>query len=122
MRGVHSLLPHIPYWLVKVSALVGGVGVLIQWGGKLLLQLLEKYHLSYDEPVWTILRDNPKFKHTGTSNNQPMYDRTIDAPFSAGELAQQLHRFKWRVSASLRRLEKRGKIKEVSGGWVRKDK
>jgi predicted Rossmann fold nucleotide-binding protein DprA/Smf involved in DNA uptake len=48
-----------------------------------------------------------------------MYDKNVDAPFSAEELAERLDRYQWRVVGSLQRLEKSGKIREMSGGWVR---
>jgi predicted Rossmann fold nucleotide-binding protein DprA/Smf involved in DNA uptake len=107
---------------VKLLALLGGVGTLFHWGGKLLMHLLERLHLKFDEPVWAILRDTPKHKEIGTSGDKPFYDRTVDAPFDAGELARRLHRYKWTVVGSLQRLEKRGKIREISGGWVRNHK
>ena len=54
------------------------------------MHALDKIYLKYDEPVWAILRDNPKFKRSGTSGDEPMYDKNVDAPFSAEELAERL--------------------------------
>jgi hypothetical protein len=86
------------------------------------MHLMDKAYMRYDEGVWRVLRDEPKFLQTGTQSDRPIYDRNIDAPFRPSELSGRLKRFEWLVEGSLHRLEKRGKIKEVRGGWVRKDK
>jgi len=113
---VHS---HLPSWVYKALAAVGGVGVLHQWVSKLVVYLMNIFWNSRDVPVWAVLRV-PKFKPSHTHNNWTFYS-TDEIPYSPEEIATKVHRSIRSVTSSLHRLEKRGKVKELQGGWQRKE-
>ena len=55
------------------------------------------------------------------SNNQKYYSRD-EIPYSVEELIEQADRSRRAILGSVHRLEKRGEVKEVHGGWQRKEK
>lgn len=76
---------------------------------------------SYDEPIWEILRQ-PKHKVTHISGGVSVRSFSEEIPYPLEEVAKQVGRCKVFVRLSLKRLEKRGKVKDVHGGWQRKER
>jgi predicted Rossmann fold nucleotide-binding protein DprA/Smf involved in DNA uptake len=113
---------HFPAWAITALAAIGGFGVLYRELIKPMLQYLktrwEEYH---DKSVWETIRE-PKYRHSHTSSNEEFYDQGREIPYSLDELRKQHDRSEHSLRRSLSRLEKRGKVKEVAGGWQRKEK
>ena len=108
------------HWFYKLLAAVGGIGVILREVAKpLILSLTEKYFVGHDQPVWNLLL-SPKFKEHYFSETLT-FATEEEIPYSVEELAEKTKRARRSVIASLHRLEKRGKVKEVAGGWQRKE-
>jgi predicted Rossmann fold nucleotide-binding protein DprA/Smf involved in DNA uptake len=111
---------HLPIWLYKALAAIGGVGFLVQQVAKpLLVSMIDKYLAKHDESVWVIVRE-PRHKVVFWQHNVPFYDTPPkDSPYSLSEIAKRVNRKESSVLRSLKRLEKRGKVKDVHEGWTR---
>jgi predicted Rossmann fold nucleotide-binding protein DprA/Smf involved in DNA uptake len=111
-----------PSWAVELLATIGGFGFIFQEGIKPLLKFLKaQWQERRDEPIWVILKQ-PKFKPTHISGFQQRHDPNAELPYSQEEISKQVGRSNSSIRRSLSHLEKRGKVKEVSGGWQRKEK
>ena len=81
----------------------------------------------HDAPVWAVVRE-PKYKvRPENHGNRPqpggkVFDYNTELPYSLNEVADKANRSERSIVGSLRRLEKRGKVKDVHGGWQRKEK
>ena len=118
------VLPHLhfPPWAVKWLAAIGGFGVLYREVIKPLFgSFVESWHDQHDRKVWEIVK-KPKFKPAHIANNVQYYDFNQEIPYAVNEIATHISRSDRSVQGSLRRLEKRGKVKEVTSGWQRKEK
>lgn len=71
---------------------------------------------SYDEPIWLVIRE-PQYG-VQTSGGERS-DGNQEIPYSLNDIQSRVGRAHRSVLASLRRLEKRRKAKEVHGGWQR---
>lgn len=110
---------NLPAWLYKALAAIGGIGFLIQNVARpAVIAAIRKYLESHDEPVWMVVRE-PRFKMEGMQGGKPFYSRSIEAPYPLMEIAERVKRTQSSVRRSLHRLEKRGRAKDVHGGWMR---
>lgn len=82
--------------------------------------LIERFWDRRDDPVWSVIR-NPRFRPEHTAGTHTFYTKD-ELPYSMEELAAETGLSKRSVFNALRRLEKRGKVKEVELGWQRKEK
>jgi hypothetical protein len=113
---------HFPPWAIKWLAAIGGFGVLYREAIKPMVgSFVEFWREWHDREVWETVKE-PKFKLSHTTNGKKYYDVNQEIPYATHEIAEHISRSERSVQGSLRRLEKRGKVKEVSSGWQRKEK
>jgi DNA-binding MarR family transcriptional regulator len=74
--------------------------------------------IGHDDPVHEIVR-KPKYKPIYVQNNVAAYDSQVEIPYTPEEIANQVGRKQSSVIRSLKRLEKRGRVRDVHGGWKR---
>jgi DNA-binding MarR family transcriptional regulator len=84
----------------------------------LLVSLIERYQVGHDQPVWEVVRE-PKYKPIYSQMNVTTYDPEVELPYTVTEIAKRIDRKESSVLRSLKRLEKRSKVKDVHGGWKR---
>lgn len=75
---------------------------------------------SYDQKVWDVVK-HPRLRNYAGGRVQNNWDRMMphdNVPYTVTEISQQLKRREFAVSMSLRRLEKRGKVRETHEGWL----
>lgn len=108
----------VPSWLYKTFAIFG-VGFVVQHTVKIMALLYNKACQVYDEPLWRVVR-TPKFKVDHFHADKAYYGKE-EIPYPVEQLAKTLSRSIWSVTSSIHRLEKRGKVKEIDGGWQRKE-
>ena len=112
---------HLPAWVYQALAAIGGIGFILQQIVKpMLIHLKDEFFTRHDQPVWKVVKE-PKPKVAGWTGGQPFYDATREAPYSLEELTGKVGRSRRSILNSLTRLEKRGKVKELHGGWQRKE-
>jgi predicted Rossmann fold nucleotide-binding protein DprA/Smf involved in DNA uptake len=113
---------HLPAWAYKTLAAIGGFGFIFQQAIKpMLLYVKDVLCKRHDQPVWEVIKQ-PKPKLAGWQGDKPFYEANAEAPYSTKELSEKVGRSNHSVLNSLSRLEKRGKVKELHGGWQRKEK
>jgi len=98
---------------------VGGSTFLFQQALKLLTSLTNRLLQYHDQPVWEVLRE-PNFKPDHSQGGRIFYSKE-EIPYLTVNLAEKVGRKESSVLSSVRRLEKRGKVKEVHPGWQRKE-
>ncbi len=77
--------------------------------------LLERY----DQPVWEIIKQ-PKYKPHYLTAGKQVY-MNVEIPHQLEDIAVIAGRSSYSILKSLKRLEARGKVKELHGGWQRKE-
>jgi hypothetical protein len=96
-----------------------GLGALLTGGFKRLFNPVLDWALeTYDQKVWDVVK-HPRFVPSGASGSNfgpPPVLKPI--PYSAPEIAAKIKRRELTVRGSLKRLEKRGKVKETHEGWL----
>jgi hypothetical protein len=112
-------LSRIPEWAYRALAALGGFGFLFQ---QLIMPMLKSLATRlwnrHDARVWEILRQpNPKPEHI--TGGKTYYRGEI--PYPVELVIEKAARSKRSVLASLHRLERLGKVKDVHGGWQRKE-
>jgi hypothetical protein len=111
---------HLPAWLLSALVAIGGWKIFEKLALPILKHLYGHFLGNHDAPVWQIVRQ-PKYRKYGSQNNWT-YQTQIELPYTAEEIAFIVSRSVGSVLASLRRLEKQGKVVELHDGWKRKDK
>lgn len=109
----------IPAWIYKLGSL-SGFGFLYQLLKPVFSTFINRRLEAHDQSVWDVLK-HPKMKAEGTQGDVPFYGST-EVPYSIEELAAKVKRSTRSVRGSCRRLERRGRVKELVGGWQRKEK
>ncbi len=110
---------HLPAWAYLVLGTVGAF-VVHQFLKPMLISLTNLFWSRHDEPVWEVLKE-PKFRPWHESGGKISYTAE-EIPYSIEQLTAEIGRSKRSILSALRRLEKRGKVKEVHLGWLRKEK
>jgi len=105
--GLYKALAAIGVWNIVEKLILPGIKSLYN-------HIMEKR----DQSVWAIVRE-PKQKPLGTQGGKTFYDKHVEVPHTVPEIAKRIGRKESNVTSSLRRLEKRGKVKDVHGGWQR---
>jgi hypothetical protein len=112
---------HLPAWVQTVAA-IGGFGFIFKEILKPMFTSLRELFLNrHDAPVWAIVRE-PRFKVHHTQGDRKFFDYNVELPYSVKEVADKTHRSESSILGSLKRLETRGKVKDIHGGWQRKEK
>jgi hypothetical protein len=111
---VHWLWQILHHWWVAF-----GLGALLSDTLKRLIAPLVDWVLeTYDQKVWDVVK-HPRFVPSGASGSNFGPTPVLKAiPYTAAEIATQINRREFMVTASLKRLEKRGKVKETHEGWL----
>jgi predicted Rossmann fold nucleotide-binding protein DprA/Smf involved in DNA uptake len=110
-------MPHIPAWIIKALAAIGGWNLFEKLIVPMLKLAYQKITARHDEPVWIVVRQ-PKYKQFPSSQNWVVTPE-VELPYTVQEIANRTGRSESSVTSSLKRLEKRGKVKDVHGGWKR---
>ena len=77
----------------------------------------------YDQKIWDVVK-HPQLRNYAGGRVQTNWDQMMphdNVPYTVTEIAKQLKRREFMVRMSLRRLEKRGKVKETHEGWLVKN-
>jgi predicted transcriptional regulator len=59
----------------------------------------------------------PKYQKRSGGEQNWTFDTQVELPYTVEEIAEAVNRKQGSVLRSLRHLEKRGKVKDVHGGW-----
>lgn len=87
-----------------------------------MVQYLQKRWQEHrDQPIWETIRE-PKYKLHHIDGSGEHHDKQCELPYSLDDLTKKFGRSVGSISRSLNRLERRGKVKDVAGGWQRKEK
>jgi predicted Rossmann fold nucleotide-binding protein DprA/Smf involved in DNA uptake len=115
----HQIIGFLKSWQGAAAASFALLAT-IYYGPKKMLETWDWYidRIGHDDPVSEIVR-KPKHKPIYVQNNVAAYDSQVEIPYKPEEIANQIGRKQSSVIRSLKRLEKRGKVKEVHGGWER---
>ena len=106
-------------WLLKALAAIGGWNVLEKLILPLIKSLYANWREKHDQPVWAVVRQ-PRYKVVYWVQGVAMYDNPPqELPYTASEISERVKRKEESILQSLKRLEKRGKVKDVHGGWIR---
>lgn len=127
-RDAYNVLVHWLTWHQIGQLLQSWQGVLAAgfallgtayYGPRKMLETWDWYiaRIGHDDPVWAVVRE-PKYKPQSSQNNFTTYTK-IELPYTAKEIGDRIRRKESSVTRSLKRLEKRNKVKDVHGGWLR---
>jgi hypothetical protein len=102
------------YWIAL------GLGALLgDWIKRLGEPVIEFLVERYDRPVWNAIKV-PRY-HVAAPQllvSGGYVPPRRPKPYAVGEITDSVHRKQFLVLMSLRRLEKRGKVKETHEGWM----
>lgn len=88
---------------------------------RLISPMTELFLDRYDQKVWDVVK-HPRHSYGAGGQVVVSGGRSIpapkDVPYSVSEIATEIGRKKFLVANSLKRLEKRGKVRESHEGWL----